>query len=232
MKQALLVGSLVVGLSNLAFAQGSEVYTRWGTSGSTISLAADTQVFQYDATVSESTLASVATLEVYHNGVLKCVRTQLGDPMLPLNFSAQVDMASWGLRAGDTVTFRLKVSAIGTGQILIVSVVGTPEPGRDAEALIEDYARCAAWAAESGADAIEVHLAVPNPTSDQPQMVFESIPLSAQILYRVRSLVHVPVIAKLGAFRTPRLLHETATKLAPWADARWYWASVEFHRVT
>jgi dihydroorotate dehydrogenase (NAD+) catalytic subunit len=28
----------------------------------------------------------------------------------------------------------------------------------------------------------------------------------------------VPVVAKLGAFRTPRLLHDTATRLASWAS--------------
>ena len=132
MKQALLVGTLVFGLSNLAVAQGSEVHSRLGQNGSTIQISEDTQVFSYEATVSGSTLASVATLEVYHNGVLKCVRTQVGDPMLPLNFSAQVDMASWGLRAGDTVTFRLKVSAIATGQILalygLTGEVGLPMP--------------------------------------------------------------------------------------------------------
>jgi dihydroorotate dehydrogenase (NAD+) catalytic subunit len=106
---------------------------------------------------------------------------------------------------------------IGAGQALVVSVVGTPEPGMDAEGLVADYARCAVWAAEAGADIVEVHLAVPNPFSDQAQLVFESVPLAAQILYRVRTSVGVPVLAKLGAFRTPRFLHDTATKLAPWA---------------
>ena len=107
---------------------------------------------------------------------------------------------------------------IGRGQMLIVSVVGTPVPDSEPETLIADYARCAAWAAEAGADAIEVQLATPNPFSDQAQMVYESIPLSAQILYRIRATIPTPVIAKLGAFRTPRALHETATKLAPWAS--------------
>ena len=48
-------------------------------------------------------------------------------------------------------------------------------------------------------------------------MVYENVLLSAQILHRVRTIVPVPVLAKVGAFRTPRSLHETATKLAPWA---------------
>jgi dihydroorotate dehydrogenase (NAD+) catalytic subunit len=107
---------------------------------------------------------------------------------------------------------------IGRGQVLVVSVMGTAEAGADLEALIADYERCAAWAAEAGADAIEAQLAGPNPFADQPQMVYENIPLSAQILYRVRAGTSVPVLAKLGPFRTPRALHETATKLAPWAN--------------
>jgi dihydroorotate dehydrogenase len=107
---------------------------------------------------------------------------------------------------------------IGSGQVLVVSVVGTPAAGGDPEALIQDYATCATWAAEAGADVVEVHLACPNPFSEQGQMIYESIPLSAQILYRIRTAVSLPVLAKFGAFRSPRTLHETATKLAPWVN--------------
>lgn len=104
---------------------------------------------------------------------------------------------------------------IGKGQMLIVSVLGITL-SKDREALIEDYATCARWAAESGADAIEVQLAWPDPFSDQPQSIYENVLLAAQILHRVRTSVAVPVLAKLGAFKTPRMLHDTATKLAPW----------------
>ena len=108
--------------------------------------------------------------------------------------------------------------ALGRGQILLVSVAGTVPPGGDAEALIADYARCATWAAEAGADVVEVHLATPDPFSEHAQMIFESVPLSAQILYRVRTSIGQPIVAKLGMFRAPRMLHETATKLAPWTN--------------
>ncbi len=108
--------------------------------------------------------------------------------------------------------------ALTTGQLLIVSVAGTLPPGGDHEALIADYARCAVWAAEAGADAIEVHLAVPDPFAEHAQMIFENVPLSAQILYRVRTSIGQPILAKVGMFRSPRLLHETATKLAPWTS--------------
>jgi dihydroorotate dehydrogenase (NAD+) catalytic subunit len=106
---------------------------------------------------------------------------------------------------------------LGHGQVLIASVIGTPHPGGDAEALITDYAQCAGWAAEAGADAIEVHLATPDPFIEQPQMIYENVPLAARILHRARTTVGVPVLARLGAFKTPRLLHETATRLASWA---------------
>ena len=107
---------------------------------------------------------------------------------------------------------------IREGQMLIVSVLGTTPPGGDAEALIADYAQCAAWATEAGADAIEVHLAQPDALFEPNQMIYENIALSAQILYRVRTRVPVPVLAKVGPFRTPRALHDTATKLAPWTN--------------
>jgi len=106
---------------------------------------------------------------------------------------------------------------IGRGQMLVVSVMGTPSVTEGIDAFIADYALCATWASEAGADAIEVHLAAPNPFAEPGLMVYEHIPLAAQILYRVRTSVSVPVLAKLGIFRTPRALHETATKLAAWA---------------
>ena len=128
---------------------------------------------------------------------------------------------SLGLPSMDPEVWRKDVrrakERIGRGQMLVVSVVGTPSVIDGIDAFIADYSLCATWASEAGADAIEVHLAVPNPFGDPGQMVYEHVRLAAQILYRVRTSVRVPVVAKLGIFRTPRALHETATKLAPWA---------------
>ena len=74
---------------------------------------------------------------------------------------------------------------IARGQVLIVSVIGTLPPDGEAETLIADYAQCAAWAAESGADAVEVHLATPDPFAAQAQMIYENVTLAARILHRV-----------------------------------------------
>lgn len=140
-------------------------------------------------------------------------RTANGDPTIAV---------SLGLPSMEPEVWRKDVrrarERLGQGQVLIVSVVGTADPGADAEALVADYARCAAWVAEAGADVVEVHLAVPHPFGEPGQMVFEHLPLAAQILYRVRTSVAVPVVAKLGLFRTPRHLHDIATRLAPWVN--------------
>jgi dihydroorotate dehydrogenase (NAD+) catalytic subunit len=107
---------------------------------------------------------------------------------------------------------------IHRGQILVVSVLGSAPPDGDREALVADYAQCAQWAAEAGADVVEAHLAWPDPFAEQPQMIYENLPLAAHILHRIRVSVGVPVVARLGGFRTPRLLHDTATRLAPWTS--------------
>lgn len=107
---------------------------------------------------------------------------------------------------------------LGEGQLLVVSVVGTAELDDSPDALIADYAQCAMWAADAGAHAVEVNLAVADPFGEPGQLVYEHLPLAARILHRVRTTIGIPVLAKFGLFRTPRVLHETVTKLASWAN--------------
>ena len=84
---------------------------------------------------------------------------------------------------------------LGPGQMLVASVVGTPVAGGDAEALALDYARCGAWAAEAGADAIEVHLASPGIDPEHGPMLHEDARASAHILARIRAQVGRPIVA-------------------------------------
>jgi hypothetical protein len=118
-KNALLAGSIVFVLSNVANAQGSEIYTRCGPSGSHFTLAADTQTFNYEASISGCSVAFVATLEVFHNGILKS--TTANTVLLPppcYQFNAPVNMSSWRLAPGDQVTFRLTVVRLGSTNVL------------------------------------------------------------------------------------------------------------------
>lgn len=104
---------------------------------------------------------------------------------------------------------------LGAEQLLVVSVVGTPGPDGEAEALAEDYALAARWAAEAGADVVELLLAPP----EGPRPVLESPDLAVRVVTRARRAVgRHPLVAKLGAQPGPRALHELASRLAPWVD--------------
>jgi dihydroorotate dehydrogenase len=131
--------------------------------------------------------------------------------------------ASFGLPSADPDDWRADVrrarDKLGAHQLLIVSVAGTPAPGDDGTQLAEDYARCARWAAEAGADAVEAHLACPAVAGDQPAMVFERIELAAHVVSEVRRAVGGrPLVARLGATASPRALHDLANRLAPALD--------------
>jgi len=161
-----------------------------------------------------------------HPNLVYC---RLDDPAVAEHAPRKLDpgavtwAVSFGLPSADPDEWRGDVmrakSKLRAGQILIVSVVGTPVPDGGDEQLADDYALCARWAAEAGADVIEVHLSCPSTTGEHPQMIFENLALSALIVDRVRRAVgQRPVIAKLGATRSPRALHELASRLAPRLD--------------
>jgi len=141
----------------------------------------------------------------------------------PLDPAAVTWAVSLGLPSAEPDQWRGDVmrakAKLRPGQMLMVSVAGTPGAETDAEALADDYARCARWAAEAGADVIEVHLACPNAGGQRVEMLFENVPLATFVVDRVRRAVgHRPVTAKLGATRSPRALHELASRLAPRLD--------------
>jgi dihydroorotate dehydrogenase (NAD+) catalytic subunit len=154
---------------------------------------------------------------------------RLGDPTVVEPAPRRLDPAavtwvvSLGLPSAKPDLWRADVkrarSKLGPGQVLVVSVVGTPAPGGDGEQLADDYAQAARWAAEAGADVVEVLLSSPDTAAEHPQMVFEDPVLSALILARVRRAVGAqPVVAKIGASRSPRALHDLATAIARWVD--------------
>jgi dihydroorotate dehydrogenase (NAD+) catalytic subunit len=158
------------------------------------------------------------------------VPCHMGDPALvetgshrkvdPADFTWAV---SFGHPSADPEQWRADVKRaaerLGKEQLLIVSVAGTPEPGGDGEQLARDYARCATWAAEAGADVVEVLLASPSGPEERSPMVFENAPLAGYVVQEVRRAVGTrPIIAKLGATQSPRALHDLASRLAPWLD--------------
>ena len=86
------------------------------------------------------------------------------------------------------------------GQLLIVSVVASPEAGWSAEQVADDYAKCAAWAAEAGADVIEANYSCPNVCSAEGQ-VYCDASFSEMVTQTIRSAIGVtPLLLKIGVF--------------------------------
>ena len=89
---------------------------------------------------------------------------------------------------------------LGEGQLLIVSVVASPQPGWSSAQLADDYAQCAAWAAEAGADAVEANLSCPNVCSPEGQVYLDPN-LSAEVSTTIRSVIgQTPLLLKVATF--------------------------------
>jgi dihydroorotate dehydrogenase (NAD+) catalytic subunit len=57
-----------------------------------------------------------------------------------------------------------------SGKVLVVSAVGTIQPEWTIDDLADDYARCARWAVEAGADGVETNFSCPNVSTCDGQL--------------------------------------------------------------
>lgn len=104
-------------------------------------------------------------------------------------------------------------------KILVVSVVGTTQPGWTLDDLAADYAQCARWAVESGADAVELNFSCPNVATRDGQLYQQ--PADAAVVARaVRGAVgKSPVVVKVGSVADDAAAGELLATLAPHVDA-------------
>jgi dihydroorotate dehydrogenase (NAD+) catalytic subunit len=108
---------------------------------------------------------------------------------------------------------------IGEGQILVVSVAGTAEENGTSEQLAEDFAQCARWAVESGADMIEMNLSCPNIRQAQGDVYLD--PTAAALIVKATraAIGKIPLSAKLGHFSDMKLMHMVLKEIVPSLDA-------------
>lgn len=108
--------------------------------------------------------------------------------------------------------------ALPKEKLLSVSVVGTIEPGWSLDDLAADYARCARWAVESGADCVETNFSCPNVATCDGQLYQE--PMSAaRVAARVREAIgRVPYLVKIGYVDSPEAAGALIDALAPHVD--------------
>ena len=109
-------------------------------------------------------------------------------------------------------------SSINPGQILIVSVVATPGTKPDKRAIADDFAQCAAWAVESGADVIEANLSCPNVCSAEGT-IYHDADFSQIVACRVRKAIGTtPLLLKTGLFDHPTSMQAFISSVAEFAS--------------
>jgi dihydroorotate dehydrogenase len=106
------------------------------------------------------------------------------------------------------------------GNLLSVSVVGTVQPDWTIDDLADDYARCAKWAVESGADCVETNFSCPNVSTCDGQL-YQQPEQAGIVAERVRSAIGgaTPLIVKIGHLSDEAQAAALLDALAPHADA-------------
>ncbi|MCF7905813.1 dihydroorotate dehydrogenase [Candidatus Gracilibacteria bacterium] len=106
-------------------------------------------------------------------------------------------------------------NALSDGQVMIVSIMGTPDVGRE---LPDDYGRCAKMAVEAGAKIIEANYSCPNVCTGEG-MLFRDAETSSQISKKIREAIgpSVPFLIKMGLLPPDKLEEVVRTNL-PYVD--------------
>lgn len=90
--------------------------------------------------------------------------------------------------------------ALRQGQVLIVSVVASPQPGSSVSAMVADYGALAAMAREAGAQIIEANLSCPNVCTSEGDVYLDA-ELSGNVAAALKAgAKELPVLLKLGYF--------------------------------
>lgn len=109
--------------------------------------------------------------------------------------------------------------ALPKNKVLSVSVVATPEEHWTLEEVAEDFARCAKWAVDSGADCVEANFSCPNVASADGQL-YQSPDSAGLVAARVRDVIgRTPLLIKIGHVTEERLAVELSRSLARYVDA-------------
>jgi dihydroorotate dehydrogenase len=104
-------------------------------------------------------------------------------------------------------------------KLLSVSVVASAEPDWSLDELADDFARCARWAVESGADCIETNFSCPNVITCDGQL-YQQPQAAAFVAQRVREAVGTtPYVIKVGFISAELPTEQFLDAVAPFADA-------------
>src|SRR5262245_9914560 len=119
---------------------------------------------------------------------------------------------SFGMPSKSPEVWRADVEAtrraLPGNKILSVSVVATPVDHWTVEEVAQDFARCAGWAVDSGADCVEANFSCPNVASADGQL-YQSPESAGLVAARVRDAIgRTPLLIKIGHVTDESLARE------------------------
>lgn len=130
---------------------------------------------------------------------------------------------SFGMPSTEPDVWRADVewtrTRLPSGKLLSVSVVGSIQPGWGISELAADYAQCARWAVESGADLVETNFSCPNVSTCDGQLFQQ--PADARVVAEaVREAVgRKPYVVKIGHVMERAAAERLLNAVDPFVDA-------------
>lgn len=147
-----------------------------------------------------------------------------GESVLPAAGAMRGSWAvSFGMPSQPPEVWRADVEAtrqaLPAGKLLVVSVVATQQPGWTLDDLAADYAQCARWAIEAGADAVETNFSCPNVDTCDGSLYQDSAG-SAVVAAAVRTAIgRAPYIIKIGRVTDEAAAAALVEAVEPYANA-------------
>ncbi|QDU13508.1 Dihydroorotate dehydrogenase B (NAD(+)), catalytic subunit [Gimesia maris] len=141
-----------------------------------------------------------------------------------VNLSAEMQgswAVSFGMPSAEPDVWRRDVEQtrkqLSAEKRLSVSVVGSLQPDWSLEDLADDYARCAKWAIESGADCVETNFSCPNVCTRDGQL-YQQPEAAALVASRVKAVSGtVPYLIKIGHLSQKAEAHAFLQAVLPFA---------------
>ena len=99
-------------------------------------------------------------------------------------------------------------SRLAKGKFLCVSVVATAQDGWSIDDLAADYAQCARWAVESGADGVEANFSCPNVSSVDGQLFLNPTDAGIVAAQLREAIPDMPLLLKVGYIDNRETAHE------------------------
>jgi dihydroorotate dehydrogenase (NAD+) catalytic subunit len=104
-------------------------------------------------------------------------------------------------------------------KLLSVSVVASAKPDWSLDDVAADFAQCARWALDSGADCVETNLSCPNVATCDGQL-YQQPAAAGHVAQRVREAIGAaPYLIKIGLVDNAEMAEQLLDTVAPFADA-------------